>query len=430
MEESAPGIDGKGETTAGGITQDKTGIIRTKEGGRIFMDFGLSEEQLMLQHTIREFVKKEVKPILVDYYNRRDPKDPRPREIRKKLFEMGLFKMSLAPKWGGDGASLLTQMIVCEELGAGDLVFAGGYPYQMQTVRFLETFLNDQQKAEWYPIIVNDPYYVMSNCTTEEESSSDCTLPYDKPGATIKTFAYRDGDHFVINGKKYWVTGGADAKLYLVWCRNDRDKPISECFTALLVPRDTPGVSLGSLHELMAADRIGNPASAEVIFDNVRVPARNLVGEEGKMFWPRMNEFIHDYVCHHACFLGVARTCYEQTLEYAKTRIQGGKPIIEHSNIAIRIADMRVAVEACRLMIQKVSWSWDNQKEYNRAMVFLMKSFVSDTLSRFYTDALDIWGGSGAVIESPIQRYFRSHFAGRHGGGTPDFCRIRAVKML
>jgi alkylation response protein AidB-like acyl-CoA dehydrogenase len=394
------------------------------------MNFAFDEEQLMLQQSIRKFIQKEVKPVLVDYYNRRDPKDPRPGEIRKKLHDMGLYALGFDTKWGGSGASLVTQAMVCEEVGAGDMNFSGGLSYFYQMTHFMEVFLNDEQKAEWYPKIMNDPYFVIGNCTSEEESSSDATLPYDEPGAAIKTFVHPDGDDYVINGKKYWVTSGSSAKLYVVWCRSDKYKPMSECFTPLLVPRETPGVSIGSMHELMNADRIGNPASAEIIFENVRVPKRNLVGEYGKMFWPRMNEFVHDYVCNVSNYLGVARNCYDQTLEYAKTRVQGGKPIIEHSNIAIKVAEMLEIVESCRLFIQKVAWSWDAQKDYNRAMPFLTKAFVSDSLTRFYENALDIWGGPGAVIESPIQRAFRYHFARRHGAGTPDFCRIRAVKMF
>ncbi|MBN1190330.1 MAG: acyl-CoA/acyl-ACP dehydrogenase [Dehalococcoidales bacterium] len=394
------------------------------------MDFALDEEQLMLQQSIRRLIQKEVKPILVDYYNRRDPKDPRPGEIRKKLHDMGLYSLGFDTKWGGTGASLVTQAMVCEELGAGDPAFSGGMSYFLQMTHFMEVFLNDDQKAEWYPQIMSDPYYVIGNCTSEEESSSDATLPYDEPGAAIKTFVQPDGDDYLINGKKYWVTGGASARLYIVWCRSDKNLPMSECFTPLMVPRETPGVSIGSLHELMNADRIGNPASAEVIFENVRVPKRNLVGEYGKMFWPRMNEFVHDYVCNISNYLGVARNCYDLTLEYAKTRIQGGKPIIEHPNIAIKVAEMYEIVEACRLFIRKAAWSWDTKKDYNRAMPFLTKSFVSDSLAKFYLNALDIWGGPGAVIESPIQRAFRYHFARRHGAGTPDFCRIRAARLL
>ena len=394
------------------------------------MDFALDEEQLMLQQSIRKFVQKEVKPVLVDYYNRRDPKDPRPREIRRKLYDMGLYGLGFDPKWGGGGASLVTQAMVCEELGAGDMNFTGGLAYFLQVAHFMEVFLTDEQKAEWYPVIMNDPYFVMGNCTSEEESSSDATLPYDEPGKAVTTYVVPDGDDYIINGKKYWVTGGASAKLYVVWCRSDKNKPLSECFTPLLVPRDTPGVSLGSLHELMMADRIGNPASAEVIFDNVRVPKRYMVGEYGKMFWPRMKEFVHDYVCHVANYLGIARDCYERTVEYAKTRVQGGKPIIEHPNIAIKVAEMLEIIETSRLLIHKVAWSWDTNKEYNQAMPFLVKSFVADSLSRFYEYALDIWGGPGAILESPIQRAFRNQVARRHGAGTPDFCRIRAAKYL
>jgi len=391
------------------------------------MDFRLTEEQLMLKATVREFAQKEVKPVAAELDRRPNPLDRFPWDLWKKAHAMGLLALPLSQKWGGSGAGRLTQTIVCEELGAGDGSFGKSVATHLQKVHFLERVLNEEQQKEFIPEFMNDDTYVIAHAMTEPEHGSDTNLPYDAPGATLKTFAYLDGDHYVINGMKRFITQAAVAKLFYIWARTDKNKPISQAIKAFLVRAGTPGLTIGHMDDEMGGR---TEARAEVILDNVRIPARYAIGEEETMYGAHSASFLEDCLLVTTAGIGEARTCYEETREHTKTRMQGGKPIIEHVNVGTRVADMLVGIEASRALVQKIAWSWDNQHEFDPKMVFLAKAFVSDTLSKIYLDALEIWAGLGVQKDLPIERYFRNHFSTLHGGGTPVLDRIMAMKML
>ncbi len=391
------------------------------------MDLRLSEEQLMLQATAREFAQKELKPAAAELDKRVDPKDRFPMDLWRKAHRMGLLALPLSPKWGGGGASILTMAMVCEELGAGDASFGKGFATHLQKSGALERMLNEEQKKEFIPEFMNDDTYVISHAMTEPEHGSDCNIPYDEPGVTLKTFAYQDGEDYVINGMKRFITHAAVAKLFYVWARTDKTRPISQAIKTFLVRAGTLGLTIGHLDDEMGGRM---EARAEVILENVRVPARYAVGEAEKMYGEHSASFLLDCLFVVTAGLGEGRTCYEETREFARTRVQGGKPIIQHINVGTRLADMHVGIEASRALIHKIAWCWDNDYEFDPKMVFLAKAFVSDMLSKLYIDTLEIWAGLGVQKELPIERYFRNHFSTLHGGGTPVLDRIMAMKRL
>lgn len=391
------------------------------------MDLRLSEEQLMLQATVREFAQKEVKPAAAEYDSRVDPRDRFPWDLWKKAHDMGLLALPISREWGGGGASYLTQVIVCEELGAGDASFGKGYATHLQKASSLDRILNEEQKQEFIPEFMNDYTFVIAHAMTEPEHGSDNNIPYDEPGVTMKTFAYQDGDDYVINGMKRFITHAAVAKLYYLWARTDKTKPISQAIKTFLVRAGTPGVTIGHIDDEMGGRM---EARAEIIIENLRVPSRYAVGEAEKMYGEHAASFLHDCLVVTSAGLGEARTCYEETKEFAKTRTQGGKPIIQHINVGTRLSDMHVGIEASRALIHKIAWCWDNEYEFDPKMVFLNKAFVSDIISKLYLDALEIWAGLGVQKELPFERYFRNHFSTLHGGGTPVLDRIIAMKTL
>jgi len=390
------------------------------------MDFRLNEEQLMMQKTARDFAQKEIKPVAAYYDSRPDPKDRFPWELWKKLHNLGFLQLPIDPEWGGTGTDLLTQVVICEEIGAGDGSFGKAYGTALQKSHYLNSLLSDEQKKEFLKKFIEDDTYVIASAITEPDSSSDNLLPYDAP-TTIRTFAYRDGDEYVINGFKHFVTLSAVASLFFLWARTKKDVPISQGLSCFLVPADTPGVSLGRIDDTLGSRSL---AAAEIIFDDVRIPTRHLLGEENGMLKSQQRIFVPDYLNTTAAELGEARTCYEETKEHAKERIQGGKPIIEHINIGMKILDMHIGIEASRTLLQKVAWSFDTQNGFDRKMVYMAKAFVSDIISKIHLDSLEVWAGYGIQKDLPIERYFRNHFAAKHGGGTPDMNRIKSIKYL
>jgi alkylation response protein AidB-like acyl-CoA dehydrogenase len=391
------------------------------------MDFRLTEEQLLLQKTIRDFAQKEVKPVAAELDKRPNPVDRFPWDLWKKAHAMGLLTLPLSPKWGGGGADRLTQLIVCEELGAGDGSFGKSVATHLQKAHFLERVLNEEQQKEFIPEFMDDDTYVISHAMTEPEHGSDTNLPYDEPGATLKTFAYLDGDEYVINGMKRFITQAAVAKLYYIWARTDKNLPISKSIRAFLVRAGTPGLTIGHIDDEMGGRM---ECRAEIIMENLRVPARYAIGEPDTMYGEHSASFLEDCLLVTTAGIGEARTCYEETREFARTRIQGGRPIIEHVNVGTRIADMLIGIEACRALVQKIAWAWDYQPGFDPRIVFLAKAFVAETLSKLYLDALEIWAGLGVQRDLPIERYFRNHFSTLHGAGTPVLNKIMAMKMF
>jgi len=391
------------------------------------MDFRLTEEQLLIQRTVRDFAQKEIKPVAAAYDSAANPIDRFPWDLWKKAHKLGLLQLPLDQKWGGASADLLTQVIVCEEIGAGDGSFGKSFGTHLQKVHYLNSLLNEEQQKEFIPWFLEDDTFVMADASTEPDHGSDHHLPYDEPGVAMKTYAYRDGDEYVINGLKRFITLSPVAKLFVIWARTDKDKPITEATSGFLVRAGTPGLSIGHVD-----DELGGRLEprGEVIIDNVRVPVRHRLGEESQMFGPRMAAFIPDFLCTVAAGVGEARTCYEETKEFARTRIQGGKPIIEHINVGTRLTDMHIGIEACRALLHKVAWQYDNQIDFSPMMPHLANSFVCDTLTKLFLDTMEIWAGLGVQKELPIERYFRNHFSTNHGGGTPVLNKIIAMKWL
>jgi alkylation response protein AidB-like acyl-CoA dehydrogenase len=391
------------------------------------MDFRLSEEQLTIRKTVREFARKDVKPVAVAYDKKVDPKDCFPWELLKKASAMGLRTYGAPTKWGGDDADMLTRVIICEEVGSGDAGFATVIGGMMKTCRFLGIYLNDKQQEEFFPEIMKDDTYLIATAVTEPDSSTDIHLPYDEPGVAMKTRAYRDGNDYVINGTKHFITMGGIAKLYIVYARTDKNKPISQAASGFLVPRETPGFHIAGFHDMLGKRLQGQ---GELVFEDVRIPARYLIGEENKMFSVRTDFWAESVLSTLAGGLGEARTCYEEAKDYATIRIQGGKPIIEHSPIGLRIVDMHLYIEAARTLLWRVAWSRDNRESYDPMMVYLTKAFVNESVLKVIENAMEIYAGYGAQKEFPAEKHLRNAWSALHGGSTPAVNRLKAMKLM
>jgi alkylation response protein AidB-like acyl-CoA dehydrogenase len=391
------------------------------------MDFSLTEEQMTIRKTVREFARKEIKPVAVVYDKKVDPKDCFPWELLKKASALGLRTCAAPKKWGGDDTDMLTRVIICEEMGSGDAGFSTVIGGMMKACHMLGLYLNEKQQEEFFPKIMKDDMYLIATAVTEPDSSTDIHLPFDEPGVAMKTFAYKDGNEYVINGVKHFITGGGVSKLYIVYVRTDKTKPVSQAVSGFLVPIETPGFQVAGFHDMLGKRLQGQ---AELVFQDVRVPARYLIGEENKMFSTRMEVWAESILTTLAAGLGEARTCYEETKDYAAIRVQGGKPIIEHPNIGCRIVDMYFNIEAARTLLWKIAWSWDTREDYDPQMVYLTKAFVNEAVLKVIEDAMEVYAGWGAQKEMPVEKHLRNAWNALHGGSTPTVNRLKAMKLL
>ena len=387
------------------------------------MDFKLTEEQLMLQQTAREFVQKEVKPVARELDARTNPIDCFSWELLKKASQVG-FRTAVVPlEYGGGGLDLLSQVILTEELAAADAGFGYVMCHAMHLSRVLFTTCNEEQKKEFLPKFMADDNYLLAYGLTEPSGWTDKALPYDAPGAAMDTFAEKKGDEYIINGTKVFISNGAVAKLYIINARTNKELGITKSWSQFLVPREAPGFSIGKVHNKLGMRFSPN---AELILEDVHVPAKYLIGKEGNGYEQSMVTAAPGVITSkNACLVGAMRLCYEEALEYAKTRIGGGKPIIEHHAIEMILADMEGKIKAGRLLLWQCAWNVDNQNESDPKLAWLTKAFLDEIAVTVTTGALEIFGGYGTDKDMPIEKCIRDVYNQLHGFGLRHFSLIK-----
>jgi len=389
------------------------------------IDFRMNKEQVDIRDAIREFVIKELKPIAPELDAHQDPKDCFSMDLVKTASTLNLRTLNVPEEYGGVECDQMTLAIILEELGAGDLGFASMIGQHTKYIDYLKV-CNNEKQAEWFPKLVEDDTFLLASAITEPDAGTDSQLPYDAPGAGMGTFAKRDGNEYVINGTKHFISNGGVAKLYFVFARTKENLGITESASIIMMPPDAPGFSVAKIHDKLGRRLLMN---AELVFDDCRVPVKNLVGEENhawQIFYglaPGINNTI-------ACLVGGMRTCYEESLEFARKRVQGGVPIIKHTTIGSMLAEMRVKVEASRALLWKNVSSWDNKHEYDPKMNYLTKAFVNRMALEVANDAVEIFGGMGTDKDLPIEKYLRDTYSILHAYGNPSMNLIKGMPTI
>lgn len=353
------------------------------------ISFELSEELRALRDMAHSFAEKEMRPRAALY----DREEKFPEEVMQKAFEAGFLNCSVPVEYGGGGLSDLELAIISEELAWG---CAGMYTTMMaNSLAFTPIILfgTEEQKKKFLTPF-SQKMALASYCLTEREAGSDTSA--------IKTLARRDGSDYVINGSKCFITNGGVASLYVVFANAAPEKG-ARGLTAFLVPRDTPGITIGKIE-----DKMGHRASntAEIFFEDVRVPAENVLGRVGQGFLIAMRTFDRTRAAVGAAGVGLARAALEYAVDYAKTRVQFGQPIATFQAIAFKIAQMAMEIEAARLLVWKAAWMVDKGLPcgLNSAMA---KCFGSDLAMWVSLEALQILGGYGYMKDYPVEKLVR-----------------------
>jgi acyl-CoA dehydrogenase len=390
------------------------------------MDFRETEEQTMLRQMVRKFAQNEVKPASVEYDKKLDPKDCFPWELLKKASKLGLRTLAMPTEYGGGGVKdIISYIIVMEELGAGDNGFASGLRSVIGLTAWMDVLCSKEQKDEFFPKIVKDDTFLLAYGMTEPNSGTDNVLMADVPGAAMQTFAERKGNEYVINGTKQFISNGGIAKLYLLHTRTDRKLPLNQCRSIFLVTPDMPGFSIGKFHNKLGRRLL---MTAELVFDEMRVPVRNLIGKEGEgSKYLGQAPFLTFLL--PACSIGSLRACYEAALDHARIRVQGGKPIVQHQLIAAQLSEMRVRIEAARMLLYRQAWCWQNKYDYDSKLTVLIRTLVDQVGGHIVFQMNDVLGGSGSDKDMITEKYIRDMYTAFHGPsigqglirGAPDW---------
>jgi acyl-CoA dehydrogenase len=353
------------------------------------IEFELTEDQIALRDMAHEFAANEMRPKAAAY----DQGHAFPEDVMRKAFEVGFLTCTVPTEYGGVGLADLDTAVVSEELAWG---CAGMYTTMMaNSLAFTPILLfgTDEQKKRFFAPFLKDMAFA-SYCLTEREAGSDTSA--------IKTTARKDGSEFVINGSKCFITNGGVASLYVVFANSQPQKG-PRGLSVFAVPRDAPGITVGKVE-----DKFGHRASntTELFFEDVRVPAANLLGREGLGFSVAMRTFDKTRAAVGAAGVGIARAALEHAVEYAKTRVQFGKPIATFQATAFKLAQMAMDVEAARLMVWRAAWLMDKGKPNGKESA-MAKCLGTDAGMRNALEALQIFGGYGYMKDYPVEKLVR-----------------------
>ena len=373
--------------------------------------FAFSEEQKMMQQMAHDFAANEMLPVAPHY----DKTHEFPWPVVKKAQSLGLTTMNVPGTYGGMGLSLLEEMIVSEELawacsGISLTITINNLAALPVIVAGTET-----QKMEYLGRLVNGK--LAAYCVTEPGAGSDV--------AAIKTTARREGDNYVLNGTKTFITGATVADWYTVFAYTNPDEPYKG-MSAFLVDRDTPGLSVGQPFE-----KLGQNASdtAEVFLENARVPAENRLGKEGEGFLIAMQVFDRSRPGVGIMAVGIARRAMEEAIKYARERETMNKAIYRHQAIGHMVADMAMQIDAARLLVWRSAWLVD-QGGSNVLEASMAKAFAADMAMKVCTDAVQIFGGYGYMREYPVEKLMRDIKICQIYEGTSQIQRNIIVREL
>ncbi len=376
------------------------------------IDFELSDDQKQLQSLAREFALHEMRPKAAHY----DETGEWPDDILKKAFELGLVSIHVPESCGGMGLGALDGSIIEEELAWGCMGITTAVTANSLGQVPVIIAGTDEQKKKWLSPFATE-HHICAYAVTEAAAGSDV--------AGIQSTAVKKGDKYVLNGQKIWITGAGHARWYFVLAKTDKDAG-HKGMSAFIVPRDLPGVSVGKKERNM-----GQSASdtRSVIFENVEVPAENLLGREGDGFKIAMMAFDHTRPLVGAAGVGLARAAMEYAIAYAKERKAFGKLLWHHQGISFMIADMATDIEAGRFLAWNAASRLDKGQS-NTLQAAYAKRFCADMAMKISTDAVQVFGGNGFNKEYPVEKLMRDAKVLQIYEGTSQIQRVIMTREL
>ena len=377
------------------------------------MHFKLSEEHEMIRKMVRDFAKNEVAPTAAE----RDEEERFDRELFDQMAELGLTGIPWPEEYGGIGSDYLAYVIAIEELSrvcastgvtlSAHTSLAGWPIFKFGTEEQKQKFLRPMAEGK----------KIGAYGLTEPGSGSDA--------GGMKTIAKRDGDHYILNGSKIFITNGGIADIYVVFALTDPESK-QRGTSAFIVESDTPGFSVGKKESKLG---IRSSPTTEIMFEDCRIPVENLLGEEGQGFGVAMQTLDGGRNGIAAQAVGIAQGALDASVEYARERHQFGKPIAAQQGIGFKLADMATDVEAARLLTYQAAWLESEGLPYGKESA-MSKVFAGDTAMRVTTEAVQVFGGYGYTKDYPVERYMRDAKITQIYEGTQEIQRLVISRML
>lgn len=376
------------------------------------MDFALTDDQRAIQDAARAFAEAELAPHSAEW----DETKHFPVDVMKHAAEMGFCGIYAGEAHGGMALGRVEAAVIFEELARGDVSTAAFISIHNMATWMIDSFGSDDLRARYVPSLVTMEK-IASYCLTEPGSGSDA--------AALRTTAKRDGDHWVLNGSKAFISGAGTSDVYVVMARTGVDGP--KGISTFVVDKDAPGLSFGAQEKKMGWN---SQPTAIVSFDDCRIPAENLLGKEGDGFRYAMMGLDGGRLNIAACSLGGARLALEAAQAYVATRKQFGKPIADFQNTQFKLADMATQLEAARLMVLRGAWAIDTGHPEKTKWCAMAKRLATDACFQIADEALQLHGGYGYLKDYPLERIVRDLRVHRILEGTNEIMRVITAREM
>ncbi len=397
------------------------------------IDRRLSEEQQLMRRTCRAFVNDVVIPFIRANWKREwlmEPEQRLPREILEAADRIGIRTLGVPEEFGGvqldPAAEVQTFAVIAEEIARGDSGLADKLVQNWKVSVLLRNLAPRHLQERWFPRLVEDPSFLLAHCLTEPRGASDRWLPYNVPEAAMHTKAVLEDDEWVINGRKQFISNGYDASLYAVYANTKPGVGMLQGTSSFLVPRATPGLTVSRCNETMGGRFMNN---GEIVFEDCRVPKDHLL-VEGDALGKAGIYFRPGKIIQASKNLGVGMAAFERTAEYVQNYVQGGRTLIKHQAVALRLADMATKLSAVRALLWEAARAVDDGAEDADQLCNMVKVFASEEIFAVCKHAMELHGGNGVMLDFGIEKLFRDAAIFLHMDATVDISRFKIVKAM
>ena len=394
---------------------------------------GLSEEQRLMRQSCRDFVDDVITPFIRSNWQREWDMNPQarlPPEILKRADEIGIRTLGVPEEFGGveleRNSEVRTFALISEEIARGDSGFADKLVQNWKVSVLLRNLAPHHLQEKWFARLINDPQFLLAHCLTEPRGASDRWLPYNVPEAAMQTRAMKKNGEWAINGRKQFISNGYDASLYVVYANTNPKVGMLQGTSSFLVPRDTPGLTVARCNETMGCRFMNN---GELVFEDMRIPEDHLLaendalGKAGVYFRPGK-------IIQAAKNLGVGVHAFEAAAEYVQNYVQGGRTLIKHQAVALRLADMATRIEAVRALLERAAQAVDDDAPDAETLCNMVKLFASEEILKVAQHCLELHGGNGVMLDFGVEKIFRDAAIFLHMDATVDISKLKIVKSM
>jgi len=387
----------------------------------------------MMRDSCRAFVDDVVLPFIKHNWQREwsmTPEDRLPASILEGAEQIGIRTLGVPEEFGGielDRTSeVQTFAIISEEIARGDSGLADKLVQNWKVAVLLRNLAPRHLQEKWFKRLLEEPQFLLAHCLTEPRGASDRWLPYNVPEAAMQTRAVKDGKHWVINGRKQFISNGYDAGLYIVYANTNPKVGMMQGTSSFLVPRDTKGLTVARCNETLGCRFMNN---GELVFEDMRVPEDHLL-VENEALGKAAVYFRPGKIIQASKNLGVGVRAFEVASEYVQNYVQGGRILLKHQAVALRIADMATKVEAVRALLARAARAVDENAPDADALCNMVKLFASEEIMKVAQHAVELHGGNGMMLDFGVEKLLRDAAIFLHMDATTDISRLKIVKSM